>query len=544
VRPHLFRLDAAARILFLNQGVFKARALSYKQMIGNEIGNYRILEKLGDGGMGVVYKAIDTQLDRVVAIKALSPDLSGNPALVERFRTEARAHAQLNHPNLATLYAFLVQDGVAYMVMEFVDGETFHGLIARRGPIPAEEAVPLFRQALAGIGHAHRMGIVHRDVKPSNIMLNRDGVVKVMDFGLAKVAGNHGMTRTGVRLGTAYYMSPEQVLVKPVDVRSDIYSLGVTLYEMLTGQAPFQADSEFEILNDHVNTPPAPPSRLYPQIPQGIENAVLKALAKDPDQRFQTVDQFAAALEHPAEFYAANTMADAPPVAPDRRITVATAQTLPAPADPSKAAFWTGQRKLLAGVGVALAGLLAAWLILRPVPPQVVMQVSPPPASVTTVPPAVAQPQSAGTATAPPAPLPPPETPAPRPEKIEVPDATHIFVRPVGTIDSKADLGQVVAAHLAAPVTLDGREVFHVQDAVQAQVAEAVAEGSSKEERILELISITSDGHIYRVKGSAPLPKKASLRAKAARLIAGKDNVEQETPIQFTLSRQEIALRP
>src|ERR1022692_3327550 len=165
-------------------------------MIGTEIGNYRIVEKIGAGGMGVVYKAIDTHLDRVVAVKALSPEFSGDPTLLERFRGEAHAQAQLNHPNLATLYAFLVQDDVAYMVMEFVDGETFHAMVARRGPIPAEEAVPLFRQALAGIGYAHRLGIVHRDIKPSNIMLNREGVVKVMDFGLAKVAGGHGVTRT------------------------------------------------------------------------------------------------------------------------------------------------------------------------------------------------------------------------------------------------------------------------------------------------------------------------------------------------------------
>jgi serine/threonine protein kinase len=199
------RLDAGARILFRDRRRSDSGALSYKQMVGREIGNYRIVEIIGAGGMGVVYKAIDTNLDRMVAVKALSPEFSGNPALLDRFRGEARAQAQLNHPNLATLYAFLVQEDVAYMVMEYVDGETFHAMVAQRGPIPAAEAIPLFRQALAGIGHAHSQGIVHRDIKPSNIMLNRAGVVKVMDFGLAKVSGGHGVTRTGVRLGTAYY---------------------------------------------------------------------------------------------------------------------------------------------------------------------------------------------------------------------------------------------------------------------------------------------------------------------------------------------------
>jgi serine/threonine-protein kinase len=323
-------------------------------MVGNEIGNYRIVEKIGAGGMGVVYKAIDMHLDRVVAVKALSPEFSGNPTLLERFRGEARAQAQLNHPNLATLYAFLVQDDVAYMVMEFVDGETFHAMLARRGPIPAEEAVPLFRQALAGIGQAHRLGIVHRDIKPSNIMLNREGIVKVMDFGLAKVTGNHGVTRTGVRLGTAYYMSPEQILVKGVDFRSDIYSLGATLYEILAGQVPFHSDSEFEILNDHVNTPPPPPTRLHPHIPSGIENAVLKALAKNPDQRFQTVEQFSAALERPEEFYSAATMAEAAPAAPDRRVSVAPVAAAPVlPAVPAKPVFWTRPLKLLSGARVS-----------------------------------------------------------------------------------------------------------------------------------------------------------------------------------------------
>src|SRR5450755_4364478 len=349
-------------------------------MVGTEVGNYRIVEKIGAGGMGVVYKAIDTQLDRVVAIKALSPEFSNDPSLLERFRAEARAHAQLNHPNLATLYAFLVQDNVAYMVMEFVDGETFHQMLIRRGPIPPAEAVPLFRQALAGIGQAHRQGIVHRDIKPSNIMLNREGTVKVMDFGLAKVAGNHGMTRTGVRMGTAYYMSPEQILVKPVDFRTDIYSLGATFYEMLTGRAPFHADSEYQILNDHVNTLPPPPTHLHPQIPAGIEDAVLKALAKDPDQRFQSAEQFSAALERPEEFYLAATTAGSGPVTPDRRITVAPVSASPAaPAAPVHPRFWNGSRKLMLAGAAAVLCLLAAWLILKPKPePQPVLLTPPP----------------------------------------------------------------------------------------------------------------------------------------------------------------------
>ncbi|HTR25765.1 MAG TPA: protein kinase [Terriglobales bacterium] len=268
-------------------------------MIGTEIASYRILEKLGQGGMGVVYKAVDTGLDRMVAMKVLNPDLSRNPELVERFRAEAKAQANLNHTNLATLYAFMVHQGTAMMVMEFVEGETFAQMIRRRGPIPEVEAVPLFRQALLGIGYAHRAGILHRDIKPSNLMLNKNGLVKVMDFGIAKVMGARGMTRTGTQLGTLAYMSPEQIQNRNVDIRSDIYELGITLYEMLTGHLPFESDSEFQIMQDHVYTPPPAPSKYDPYINKGIENVILKSIEKNPEDRFQTVEQFGSALEHP-----------------------------------------------------------------------------------------------------------------------------------------------------------------------------------------------------------------------------------------------------
>src|SRR5271154_484707 len=268
-------------------------------MIGTEIGSYKILEKLGQGGMGVVYKAVDTGLDRMVAMKVLNPDLSKNPDLVERFRAEARAQANLNHTNLATLYAFMVHQGTAIMVMEFVEGETFAQIIRRRGPIPEVEAIPLFRQSLLGIGYAHRAGILHRDIKPSNLMLNKNGLVKVMDFGIAKVIGARGMTRTGTQLGTLAYMSPEQIQNRNVDIRSDIYELGITLYEMLTGHLPFEGDSEFEIMHNHVYKAPPPPSSYYPYLGQGIEQVILKSIAKNSDARYQTVEQFGAALEHP-----------------------------------------------------------------------------------------------------------------------------------------------------------------------------------------------------------------------------------------------------
>ena len=479
-------------------------ALSWERMVGTEVGNYRIVEKIGAGGMGVVYKAVDLHLDRLVAIKALNPEFSGNPDLLDRFRAEARAQAQLNHPNLATLYAFLEQDGAAYMVMEYIEGETFHRMVAQRGPIRPAEAVPLFRQALAGLACAHRQGIVHRDIKPGNIMLNRDGVVKVMDFGLAKVVGGHGVTRSGVRLGTAYYMSPEQILMKPVDLRSDIYSLGATLYEMLTGGAPFHADSEFEILNDHVNTPPPSPARLHPEIPGGIERAVLKALAKQPGERFQSAEQFSAALERPEEFYSAATAVDAAPQ---------TVVPVPAP----KKTLWSRPRKLLLGACAALACLLAAALIFQPKPPPVViLRVPPPP------PPVVPRVQPLGTPGAPPL-----VRSAAPPAGIVIPAAARISVRTVDPVDPKAGRrGQEFLAKLASAVEVNGREVFPADIVAHLRLGETASAGG-KSESILELISIAGGGQIYAVTAAPYLIKGGFLRKK---------KVAPGTQIDFTLT--------
>jgi serine/threonine protein kinase len=327
-------------------------------MIGTQIENYLIQAQLGEGGMGTVYRALETHLDRTVAIKVLNTDLARDPSIVERFRSEARAQANLNHTNIATLYAFLVFQGNPVMVMEYVEGDTFQQLVNRRGPIPSQEAIPLFRQALLGISAAHRMGIVHRDIKPSNLMLNRAGIVKVMDFGIAKVASSvNNLTRTGAQMGTVFYMSPEQVKGERVDIRSDIYSLGITLYELLTANVPFSASSEFQVLNDHVNTPPPPPSKFYPYLPKGLENIILKSLEKNPDQRFQTAEEFGAALEHPEAFEAYVPRTNVPlydTVLTGGRTNV-TAAPVPTPAPPSALAPATPMpRKAIAAAVIIL----------------------------------------------------------------------------------------------------------------------------------------------------------------------------------------------
>jgi serine/threonine-protein kinase len=265
-------------------------------MIGKVIGNYKIVEKIGEGGMGAVYRGLDTMLEREVAIKMLRPELASQPEVLERFRTEAVTLAKLNHPYIATLYSFMRDADDYFMVMEFVRGSTLDDVIRRHGALVIERAVPLFCMALDGIDHAHRMGIIHRDIKPANVMLTDSGSIKVMDFGIARVLGSARMTRAGNVVGTIEYMSPEAVRGLEVDARSDVYSLGILLYEMLTGRVPFDSQSEFEMMKMQVEKAPQPPRTFTANIPIEIEQAIMRSLAKKPDARFQTAGEFRAVL--------------------------------------------------------------------------------------------------------------------------------------------------------------------------------------------------------------------------------------------------------
>jgi serine/threonine-protein kinase len=269
-------------------------------MISNVVGNYQIRAKIGEGGMGSVFKGLDLMLEREVAIKVLRPELASQPQVVERFRAEAVMLARLNHPHIATLYNFLRHGDDYLMVMEFVRGETIESLIQRHGALPIGQSLRLFCQALEGIAQAHSLGIVHRDLKPSNLMLTETGTIKVMDFGIARVLGSARMTRTGRILGTIEYMSPEQVRGQETDARSDLYSLGIVLYEMLTGRVPFNSPSEFELMRSQIEDPPTPPREFAEHVPAEIEQIILRALAKDPAERFQSAGEFQAALMNAA----------------------------------------------------------------------------------------------------------------------------------------------------------------------------------------------------------------------------------------------------
>ena len=297
-------------------------------MIGRTIGSYTILEKIGEGGMGTVYRGVDKLLEREVAIKGLRPELSHDDRIARRFRAEAVTLARLAHPHIATLYALLQEDGDLFMIMEFVRGRTLEEMMHERGHLPLQLALRLFVQALDGIEHAHGFGIVHRDVKPANIMVTETGQVKVMDFGIARVLGGTRFTRAGHLVGTLNYMAPEQVRGQDVDARTDIYALGVLLYELMTGRIPFDADSDYSLMQAHVEEEPVPPRTLNADIPEAVDAAIQRALAKDPGDRFQTAAAFREAIvrvlstSQPAATRHAGATADTVEVRPDASGTV------------------------------------------------------------------------------------------------------------------------------------------------------------------------------------------------------------------------------
>lgn len=265
-------------------------------MIGRVIGTYKIEQKLGEGGMGAVYKGVDTMLDREVAIKALKPELASQTAVVERFRSEAITLAKLHHPNIATLYSLFRQGDELYMVLEYVRGETLDEIMQRRGALTAEEVMPAFCQILDGINHAHTVGIIHRDIKPANIVMTENGTPKVLDFGIARLLGTNRMTRAGSIIGTLEYMAPEQVKGLETDSRTDTYALGMMLYEVLTGKTPFDTDNEFELMKLQTESLPLNPRSIRPSIPEEIEAAIMRSIQKDPDARFQTAGEFRRSL--------------------------------------------------------------------------------------------------------------------------------------------------------------------------------------------------------------------------------------------------------
>jgi eukaryotic-like serine/threonine-protein kinase len=265
--------------------------------VGDTAGDYQIIGILGAGGMGKVYKARNVITDRVEALKVLLPDLTNETEVADRFMREIKVLASLSHPNIAALHTAVRVDNQLLMLMEFIEGRTVEDRL-KDGPIPPGEAAGYISQALSALAFAHEHGVVHRDIKPANMMITPDGQLKVMDFGIAKAAADRRLTMTGTTPGSLCYMSPEQVKGSAdLDARSDLYSVGVSLYEMVTGTRPFKGDSDYSIMVAHLEQLPVPPIQIDPSLPVALNEIILTAIQKDRENRFQSAQAFRTALD-------------------------------------------------------------------------------------------------------------------------------------------------------------------------------------------------------------------------------------------------------
>lgn len=254
-------------------------------------GRYELIEKIGEGGMAIVYKARCRILDRIVAVKMLKDEYSNDAVFVEKFRTEALSVARISHPNIVNIYDVGQEGETHYIVMEYIDGKTLNEIIAEQAPLQGEKAVDIAIMICDALHHAHEKGIIHRDIKPHNIIITPDGMVKVADFGIARAISSATITYGNNIVGSVHYISPEQAKGEPIDRTTDIYSVGCVLYEMLTGKVPFEAESPITVALKHIHDEPIPPRSLNPKIPPVIEGIIQKAMEKNPAQRFRTAQE-------------------------------------------------------------------------------------------------------------------------------------------------------------------------------------------------------------------------------------------------------------
>ena len=320
---------------------------------------YQLLEPLGRGGMAVVYRALDQMLERLVAVKLLREDYSRDQAFQEQFRREAKAAANLSHPNIVTVHDFGFDQGQLFIVMEYVPGTDLKTLIRQKGRFRPEETLPLLIQACAGIGYAHRAGLVHCDVKPQNMLVTPDQRLKVTDFGIARaLASIHPEEQSDVVWGSPQYFAPEQAMGAAPSPASDVYSLGVIMYEMLTGTLPFQAETSSELARLHLESEPPLLTEMVPELSPTLEQILLKVLSKEPSQRYRTADQLGRVLLNFGNIRSAPALALTPEVA-SATMPVPVVKVEPAPA-PAAPIDW-----LAVGLGlvamVAVLGLLLFW---------------------------------------------------------------------------------------------------------------------------------------------------------------------------------------
>lgn len=261
-----------------------------ENLIGKLIDNFRIVSVLGKGGMGIVYKAYDTKLDRYVAIKLLNTQMQNRELFIERFKREAKNQAKLTHPNIVAVYGFIEYSDLLGIVMEYVEGESLEKVIERQGRFNLYDVIYILKQMLLGLGYAHSKGFIHRDIKPSNIILNKEGITKIMDFGISKSLFDKDITRTSTKMGTVYYMSPEQIKGTDVTNRSDIYSVGCTAYEMIVGQPPYDSISEYEVMDSHLKKTAPKISDKIPGAPEQLDKLIKNAMEKNPTERYATCE--------------------------------------------------------------------------------------------------------------------------------------------------------------------------------------------------------------------------------------------------------------
>ncbi|MGO8786130.1 MAG: bifunctional serine/threonine-protein kinase/formylglycine-generating enzyme family protein [Terriglobia bacterium] len=332
--------------------------------VGDTVGDYEIIGLLGAGGMGKVYKVKNTISDRIDALKILLPDLANDSGFADRFIREIKVLASLNHPNIAGLRTAFRLENQLLMLMEFVEGTTLDDRI-KAGPIPLDDAISYITQVLAALGYAHKRGVIHRDIKPANMMLTPENVIKLMDFGIAKTKADRKLTQTGATLGSLFYMSAEQVQGGELDGRSDLYSVGVSLYELVTGTRPFQGKSDFDIMVAQLQQKPLPPIQAMPSLPRALNDVIMTSLEKDPGKRFQSAEEFSAALgsinRAPDSTLPRTTVSPAVAAVPDvvNPAPVEASAPLERPSSETRSLYKFG---LPLGVGVVLIAVLALLL--------------------------------------------------------------------------------------------------------------------------------------------------------------------------------------